>query len=116
MFLSRTITAPTLARVQVERSATCRVMVMKYWCQLGRSLMARVSRDDPDRVRGEGEDEDGERGARRDHAREAERPRVVLARRVPQGQQHRGAARPARPPRPAAHAETRGPGGTGAHA
>jgi hypothetical protein len=30
MFLSRTITAPTLARVQVDRSATCKVMVMKY--------------------------------------------------------------------------------------
>src|SRR3989442_1824800 len=99
MFLSRTITAPTLARVQVERSATCRVMVMKYWCQLGRSLMARVSRDDPDRLRDEGEDENGERGARRDHAREAERPRVVLARRgAPR--QHCPGGRPPKGPTP----------------
>src|SRR5437870_12262925 len=105
MFLSRTMTAPTLARVQVERSATCRVMVMKYWCQLGRSLIARVSRDDPDRLRDEGEDEDGERGARRDHAREAERPRVVLARRVPERQHDRGDRRPEEPARPAANAE-----------
>src|SRR6266851_7058480 len=35
---SRTITAPTLARRQVERSATCRVIVMKYWSQLGRFI------------------------------------------------------------------------------
>src|SRR5207245_896305 len=87
------------------RSATCRVMVMKYWCQLGRSLIARVSRDDPDRLRDEGEDEDGERGARRDHAREAERPRVVLARRVPERQHDRGDRRPEEPARPAANAE-----------
>lgn len=33
------MTAPTFARAQVERSATCRVMVMKYWSQLNRSLM-----------------------------------------------------------------------------
>src|SRR5690349_19965400 len=39
MFLSRTITAPTLARLQVERSATCRVIVRKYWSQLNRSLI-----------------------------------------------------------------------------
>src|SRR4051812_43079170 len=39
MFLSRTMTAPTLARLQVERSATWRVMVRKYWCQLSRSLI-----------------------------------------------------------------------------
>src|SRR5271155_5868403 len=31
------MTAPTLARRQVERSATSRVIVMKYWSQLGRS-------------------------------------------------------------------------------
>jgi hypothetical protein len=34
----RTITAPTFARRQVDRSATCRVIVMKYWSQLGRSI------------------------------------------------------------------------------
>src|SRR5207244_9919446 len=64
MFLSRTMTAPTLARVQVERSATCRVIVMKYWCQLGRSLMG-SSRHDTNRLRDEGEDEDGAGGVRR---------------------------------------------------
>src|SRR5580700_8941636 len=31
------MTAPTWARRQVERSATSRVIVMKYWSQLGRS-------------------------------------------------------------------------------
>src|SRR5258708_5545856 len=36
MLRSRTMTAPTLARRQVERSATSRVIVMKYWSQLGR--------------------------------------------------------------------------------
>src|SRR6184192_940867 len=40
MFLSRTNTAPTLARLQVERSATWRVMSMKYWSHDGRSLIA----------------------------------------------------------------------------
>jgi hypothetical protein len=30
MFFSRTITAPTFARKQVERSATWRVIVRKY--------------------------------------------------------------------------------------
>src|ERR1043166_97168 len=43
IFLSRTITAPTLARLQVERSATSRVIVRKYWCQLSRSLIAVLS-------------------------------------------------------------------------
>src|ERR1700693_504224 len=36
MLRSRTMTAPTFARKQVERSATSRVIVMKYWSQLGR--------------------------------------------------------------------------------
>src|SRR5260221_8626813 len=36
MLRSRTMTAPTCARRQVERSATWRVIVMKYWSQLGR--------------------------------------------------------------------------------
>src|SRR5258706_14402310 len=49
MFLSRTITAPTLARVHVDRSATCRVIVMKYWSQLGR-LLIETSRKDADRL------------------------------------------------------------------
>src|SRR2546425_6676948 len=40
MFLSRTNTAPTLARLQVERSATWRVMSMKYWSHDGRSFIA----------------------------------------------------------------------------
>src|SRR6185503_1909514 len=35
MFLSRTNTAPTLARLHVERSATWRVINMKYWSQVG---------------------------------------------------------------------------------
>src|SRR5258706_6522828 len=43
MFLSRPMTAPTLARLQVERSATWRVMVKKYWCQLNRSLIENLS-------------------------------------------------------------------------
>jgi hypothetical protein len=33
------MTAPTFARVQVDRSATCRVMVIKYCSQLSRTLM-----------------------------------------------------------------------------
>src|SRR4029450_1990343 len=59
MFLSRTITAPTLARRQVERSATSRVMVMKYWSQGGRSLIPSLLYD-ADRLGDEGDEEQRE--------------------------------------------------------
>src|SRR5438552_275325 len=113
MFLSRTMTAPTLARVQVERSATCRVMVMKYWCQLGRSLISILrsrswaprSRHDADRLRDEGEDKDGEGCPSREHAPRAERPRIVLARRVTQRHHERRDRGPEEPARPASKTE-----------
>src|SRR5947209_4177168 len=104
MFLSRTMTAPTLARVQVERSATWRVIVMKYWCQLGRSLTG-SSRHDTNRLRDEGEDEDGEGCVRRDDAPPADRPRIVLARRVTQRHHERGDRGPHEPARPASKTE-----------
>src|SRR5213080_1008022 len=113
MFLSRTMTAPTLARVQVERSATCRVMVMKYWCQLGRSLISILrsrswaprSRHDADRLRDEGEDKDGEGCPSREHAPRAERPRIVLARRMTQRHHERRDRGPEEPARPASKTE-----------
>src|SRR6266403_4328012 len=106
MFLSRTITAPTLARVQVDRSATWRVMVRRYWCQLGRSLMQGLHLGgDAERLTDEGEDEDDEGGDRRQTASRAERQRVIGRGRMAEGEERRDDGRPRDPAGPAVPAE-----------
>src|SRR5437870_2314773 len=109
MFFSRTITAPTLARRQVERSATWRVMVMKYSSQLGRSLIA--SPHDPDRLRYERENQHYQARHRRHQSCGAEPAPVIERRRVTEARHegdHRG---PEDPPGPRADAEPQEPDG-----
>src|SRR5512134_864245 len=102
MFLSRTMTAPTLARPQVDRSATCRVMVMKYWSHVGRLLMARrLSGKDLERFGHERQQEQQEARERAQRARRPERLPVVERRRVPEAQHQRQDRGPDDPPRPA---------------
>src|SRR5262249_3464962 len=101
MFLSRTITAPTLARRQVERSATSRVMVMKYWSQVGRSLMT-ASLHDPDGLGDERDEEQHEAEHGAELTSYAERLRVVHCRWVT-GEQHGGGDRTPHDPEGGAH-------------
>src|SRR5437899_4311885 len=105
MFLSRTMTAPTFARVQVERSATWRVMVRKYWCQLGRSLIEVSLRQKAERFGDERQDEYHQGCERGEATAGAERPEVVLGRRVSERQEHGDDDCPDQPSDPAPEPE-----------
>src|SRR5262245_50639842 len=104
MFLSRTITAPTFARVHVERSATSRVMVRKYWCQLGRSLISTSyagSRQHAQWFGDERQDEDDERRDGQEPPPGVQGLRVVVGRGMAsQPHEHGGDDRPDDPARP----------------
>src|SRR5262245_7498931 len=99
MFLSRTITAPTCARRQVERSATWRVIVMKYWSHVGRLLIG-VSRDDADRLGNESDHEHYQAQDGSHQPRGTDRRPVVVGRRVPERRHETQDDRPEEPPWP----------------